>query len=71
MKYAKKDQRVTHPLYGNGIVEQDSVTVDTNQWSGVAAWCIFHNPKTAISSGWPYMVPVDDLTDLINHKGMT
>ena len=61
MLEAKQDKIITHALYGKGEVVMDSITIDTHQWEGVAAWCKFYNPQTAISADWPYMIPVKDL----------
>lgn len=54
----KKGDEIEHPIYGRGKIVEDPQPVDTHQWSGTAAWCIFYNPQTAIAANWPYMVPL-------------
>lgn len=64
-----KGKRIMHPIYGDGETVQDSQRFDSHQFTGEAVWCVFFNPQTGIAGGWPYMVPVNDLTALPAKSG--
>lgn len=57
-----KGTEVTHPIYGRGKTCSEPEAIDTHQWSGSAVWCVFYAPKTSIAAGWPYALPVSDLS---------
>ena len=57
----KDGDKIKHEIYGTGTVVSDPAEYTTHQFSGAAAWCVFNNPKTGISGGYPYCIPTNDL----------